>query len=368
MVLIFENVVEEANKIYNNKYEYICIDDENERKIKINCKSHGIFYKSFHDHVKRNQGCPECSKPSKLTKDIIEKRGNKIYNNTYDYSLVDYVSKDVKIKIICNVHGIFEQTPKNHFRGTGCPKCRTNVKKLTIDNFIEKAQKVHGNKYIYDNVIYENIFTKITIICPEHGEFIQTPNDHLGGKNCYKCVGLVRTTNDFIEKAKKIHNELYSYENVKYENSHKKVCIICNIHGEFMQTPNHHLHGYGCSKCSIRSFSKICVEWLEHIMKKENIFIQHALNQGEKKVKINGKLIKFDGYCEKTNTVYEYHGSVFHGNPKYYKPEDISPISKKKYGELYKQTIEREKLIRENGYNLIVIWDDEYKELKKNNK
>jgi hypothetical protein len=365
MVLIFENIVNESNKIYNNLYEYICIDNENNRKLKINCKEHGIFYKSFHDHIKRNQGCPNCSKPSRLTNEVFIKRSKEIHYDLYDYSLVNYISSNAKVKIICKNHGIYEQIPKNHLKGTGCPNCCIN-KKLTKNDFIEKAKNIHGDKYVYDNIIYENIFTKITIICPEHGEFIQTPNDHINGHKCYKCVGLVRTTNDFIEKAIKIHNELYSYENVKYENSHKKVCITCNIHGKFMQTPNHHLRSYGCSKCSIRSFSKICVEWLEYVMKKENIFIQHALNQGEKKVKINGKLIKFDGYCEKTNTVYEYHGSIFHGNPKYYKPEDVSPISKKKYGELYKQTIEREKLIKENGYNLIVIWDNEYKELKNN--
>jgi hypothetical protein len=112
---------------------------------------------------------------------------------------------------------------------------------------------------------------------------------------------------DFIDRSEKIHDGKYDYSKVNYENTRKQVIIICKEHGEFKQTPNDHLSGYGCTKCAKIGYSKICIEWLNKLMKDKNIFIQHAENIGEKKVKINNKLIKFDGYCEKTNTVFELH-------------------------------------------------------------
>ena len=79
----------------------------------------------------------------------------------------------------------------------------------TLEQFIEKARKVHGNKYDYSKVEYVNTNTKVCIICPIHGEFWQTPNSHLQGYGCKKCtyssISKKSNTHDFIEKSKKIH-------------------------------------------------------------------------------------------------------------------------------------------------------------------
>ena len=113
------------------------------------------------------------------------------------------------------------------------------MRKLTTYEFIEKAKKVHGDKYDYSKVEYVNSRTKICIICPQHGEFWQTPNAHLMKEGCPKCKGENvskvnrRTTNEFIEKAKKVHGDKYDYSKVDYKNNSTKVCIICPIHGEF---------------------------------------------------------------------------------------------------------------------------------------
>ena len=88
--------------------------------------------------------------------------------------------------------------------------------------------------------------------------------------------------------------------------------------------------------------------------------------QEKKETVLNNKRIKFDGYCEKTNTVYEFHGDYFHGNPKIYKKDGVNLLNKKKFGVLYKNTIERELLIKNNGYNLITIWENDYYKNKKN--
>ena len=354
----------EANITFNNKYKYIeLIKKNNIKYLKIECNIHGLFEKSIYNHIKKRQGCSLCSKPSKLTKEMFIKKSNEIHSKTYDYSETEYIHGKEKIKIKCNNHGIFEMLPINHLKGQKCPTC-SGRNKVTNELFIEKARKIHGDKYDYSQIEYKTAQTKIKIICREHGEFIQMPLNHLKGNQCYRCSGIVKTTEDFIYKANKVHNNLYDYSKTNYKSTRSKVIIICKAHGEFTQSPNDHLCGNGCQKCCSMGFSKIAIEWLDSIMKKENIFIQHARNIGEKEIILNYKRIKFDGYCEKTNTVYEFHGDYFHGNSKMYKKDDMNLLSKKTYGELYKNTIDRENIIKSNGYNLISIWESDYKNSK----
>ena len=140
-------------------------------------------------------------------------------------------------------------TITNHLRGQGCPKC-AGTKKSSTKEFIEKARKVHGDKYDYSKVEYINNKTKVCIICPEHGEFWQTPNCHLSGDGCAKCSKKHKyTTEEWIEEAKKVHGNKYDYSKVNYINSQTKVCIICPEHGEFWQKPDRHLLGQGCPIC-----------------------------------------------------------------------------------------------------------------------
>ena len=124
------------------------------------------------------------------------------------------------------------------------------------EKFIEKAKNKHGDKYDYSKVEYKNAHTKVCIICKEHGEFWQTPSNHLAGHGCQKCKTdkvishNKLSTEIFIEKCKKLHGDKYDYSKVNYINNYTKVCIICPKHGEFWQIPSDHLRGRGCSKCS----------------------------------------------------------------------------------------------------------------------
>ena len=122
-------------------------------------------------------------------------------------------------------------------------------KRLTKEEFIEKSKIAHGDKYDYSKVEYKNNSTKVCIICPEHGEFWQSPNSHMNGNGCPKCSKQYMDTEYFIECAKKIHGNKYDYSKVEYINAKTKICIICPEHGEFWQKPNGHLNGYGCPKC-----------------------------------------------------------------------------------------------------------------------
>ena len=122
--------------------------------------------------------------------------------------------------------------------------------KLTTEEFINKAKIIHGDKYNYPLVEYKNNYAKVKIICKEHGIFEQVPNHHLRNHGCPKCKKNRLTTEEFISKAKNIHGEKYDYSLVKYENNHTKVKIICIEHGIFEQTPNHHLSGQTCGTCA----------------------------------------------------------------------------------------------------------------------
>ena len=127
---------------------------------------------------------------------------------------------------------------------------------LTTEIFIERAKKIHGDKFDYSKVNYVNSSTKVCIICPKHGEFWQNPASHLSGRGCPKCANEkkgfyhISSTKEFIEKAKKIYGDRFDYSKVTYKDNRTKVCIICPIHGEFWQRPYSHLSGRGCNLCS----------------------------------------------------------------------------------------------------------------------
>lgn len=131
------------------------------------------------------------------TKDFIE-RSKQIHGCKYDYSLSEYVNKDTKLIIICPAHGEFRQTPNNHWKGKGCPKCSGNAKSNTSD-FVSKAKSIHGDKYDYSKSEYKNMNTSIKIICKEHGEFMQSPYKHLSGRGCPKC-GITKMKNTNLNK------------------------------------------------------------------------------------------------------------------------------------------------------------------------
>lgn len=133
------------------------------------------------------------------------------------------------------------------------------MRRLTKDEFIERARKIHGNRYDYSNVEYVNNSTNVCIICPIHGIFWQKPNNHINGKGCRKCsnerIGerCRYSSHEFVEKAQLIHGDKYDYSKVNYVNTKKKVCIICPEHGEFWQVPNYHIDGCGCPQCGKES-------------------------------------------------------------------------------------------------------------------
>ena len=173
-----------------------------------------------------------------------------IHGNKYVYDEVIYINNSTKIIIKCKLHGKFLQTPKNHLVGQGCKKCSSKYISNT-DYFIEKSKKIHGDKFSYDKVNYINSNTKVIISCNIHGDFFVTPNNHLSGADCIKCMGNYKSNKEeFISKSVDIHGDKFLYDKVEYESCITKVIITCKLHGDFKQSPTRHLSGDGCPKCA----------------------------------------------------------------------------------------------------------------------
>ena len=184
-----------------------------------------------------------------MTQETFIKKVKNIYGDKFDFSKVVYNGCKSNITVICPIHGEFIISAQYFLQGHGCLKCNH------FDNFIKKAKEVHGNKYDYSKVEYKHCNTPICIICPEHGEFWQKPSLHLVGCECPKCgknksiKGNLLTQEEFIKKAKEVHNNKYDYSKSEYINWNTPICIICPIHGEFWQKPAQHLRGNGCFNC-----------------------------------------------------------------------------------------------------------------------
>jgi len=224
-----------------------------------------------------------------------------------------------------------------------------------LNNFIKKCNLIHYNKYDYSEVIYTNNHTKVKIICPIHGVFYQRPKNHIEGYGCTFCSKTKKLTQDeFIKKAIKKHKNRYSYSEVNYINNHKKVKINCHIHGSFYQTPHNHLKGHGCRKCSYLKNSKISSD-------KENLWLDEVgIKIRQKVFIINGKTYIVDGFDPETNTVYEFHGDFWHGNPERYNKWEINSVRNKTFGELFYYTKKKEKTLIKAGFNLIVKWEKDW--------
>lgn len=178
-----------------------------------------------------------------------------VHRDKYDYSKVVYVNNRTKSIIICPKHGDFLQTPNDHLREKGCPRCGYEkisiLKSSNLTEFMAASVKKHALKFDYSEFVYTNSHTNGKIKCPIHGIFSQSPNAHLAGKGCPKCAGFTITTDEFINKSKQIHHNKYDYSIAKYKDCYNKIDIICPFHGIFHQRSSEHLVGKGCRKCAL---------------------------------------------------------------------------------------------------------------------
>ena len=296
-----------------------------------------------------------------LTTEIFIRKAKKVHGDRYDYECTNYVSSSEKIEITCKIHGSFFVTPNNHLnKKSGCPKCaiiyKASKRVMPLQEFISCAAKIHKNKYDYSRVAYKNSIEKVEIKCKQHGIFYQTPSKHIFGQGCPKCAKNYKdTTETFIRKSKKIHDNLYDYSITKYVSNDEKVLILCKQHGVFKQSPDVHLSGCGCPTCGKNSISKGEVLFLDYL----------KIPEKHRQYKI--KTIGFtDGFDEKTNTVYEFLGDYWHGNPRRFNSESINEITNESFGTLYNKTFLRFDKLVSRGYTIKYIWEKDWNNWSKN--
>lgn len=228
-----------------------------------------------------------------------------VHGDRYDYSKSVWKGYHKKLTIICPDHGEFEQAGGIHYR-CGCPKCNGGTK-FTKDDFIKKANEVHNNRYDYSKVNYRGIKEKIIIICPDHGEFEQNPSNHIHlGNGCPYCSGNKKdTTLSFIEKAKEIHGDRYDYSKVDYLKSDSHVIITCPIHGDFEQVPDYHLN-HGNGCRKCSAKDSSLEKKVKDFLDKNNI----PYEENRRDLLSNGKEI--DIYLPESKLGIECHGNYWH--------------------------------------------------------
>jgi hypothetical protein len=264
--LTTEEFIEKAIIRHGDRFDYSLVEyKHSEIEVTVICcaSGHGAFSVTPHYHLRkrRNGGCPDCNTTKPFTKEEFIEKAIAKHGNRYDYSLVQYVNSQTKVKIICPDHGVIEPIPNDHLCGKGCQECgyvaMKEKQRKTQEQFIAQAKAKHSDRYDYSLVKYVNGRTDVAIICPDHDVFYQWPEKHLVGQGCDTCgniqAGLKRKSNteEFIRKAKKIHGERYDYSLVDYVDSMTEVEIICPVHNIVRQTPSGHLTSItGCGDCA----------------------------------------------------------------------------------------------------------------------
>ena len=263
-------------------------------------------------------------------------------------------------------------------------KIGNKMKKLTIDEFIKRAKKIHGSKYNYDTVCYHGMHTKVHIVCLKHGVFFQTPHNHLKGRGCPKCSGeylrnkFSKSRDSFVCEAKKIHGENYDYSEVNYVNAHTKVKIFCKESGQyFYQTPHAHLQGQGCPCCrEKRIFRSRRQNGTFNTSKiQDELYLKLKEKFGEKDVKReynDDERYPFfcDFYIKPLDLFIELNGIWTHGFHWFDEnnEDDVKKLKgwMQKNTKFYRTAIEvwterdvlKRKTARKNNLNYVVFWGD----------
>ena len=258
----------------------------------------------------------------------------------YDYSISEYREMNAKIKFICSIHGVVEQTARCHLN-SGCPRC--SGAKKTKEDVVKDFKSIHGDFYNYNEFEYNGAFKKSVIICPKHGRFLQNYNNHFHcEKGCPKCgserAGAVRrgNTESFLQKAKEVHGDKYDYKYVESDYS-RKIKIVCPEHGEFYQNIHNHLTGNICPKCS-----------KNHSRGEEELYSFVLTNLDKDSLnKFRGipDITELDVYSPLKKIGIEFNGIFWHSER--YQPKDYH--------------INKTQACKKNGIRLIHVFEDEWK-------
>ncbi|MDG1040429.1 MAG: hypothetical protein P8P00_06110 [Polaribacter sp.] len=356
-----EQFISESIRRHKGKYDYSKVIYVNSQtKIIIICPEHGQFSMKPNSHS-NGQGCPKCGrirarKNIRKNWESVYEKIKKVHGDKYTYVEESYTAVSSEMLIICPIHGEFTMKPHSHISmKAGCPKCG---KKQAAENnrkswevVYKEILDVHGDRYEYDVTSYSFVDKKIRIKCSKHGWFKQRVSTHKNGSGCRKCQDELTgdrtrvTKTDFISRANMAHGLKYDYSHVVFIDQYTPVKIICNLHGEFEQTPRIHYRGSGCQKC-IESRGETSIRvYLDN----------HDINFETQKTFIgmeDDRPLKCDFYLPDFNLVIEFNGK------QHYEPVEL-------FGgyQGFMETVKRDKIkkkyCQDNGINFQVIHYEE---------
>ena len=297
------------------------------------------------------------------------------HGNFYDYSSVEYVNSHTKILIICPTHGAFFQVPLSHVKGARCPNCAGTGTVHTLDQAISIFREVHGERYNYDFVNYVTQEIPVKIICELHGDFFLSPNKHKNGRGCQKCgliAGIESmsknkkgkqsprrmTFDTFVERAVTTHGMKYDYTKSQetFEHSGSNIVITCPTHGDFVKRASNHLMGRGCEKCKNKlQYSSSANEWLNSL-NLPNLIREYRIPEN--------RTIAVDAYDEDSHTIFQFHGDYWHGGPRF-DPCEMNKTRHMTFGQLRDESDIRDQHLLSLGYNLQIMWESDWRRIKK---
>lgn len=275
-------------------------------KVIIICRKHGSFKQTPNRHL-AGTGCKACAVEKQTkTQEQFQNQVLALFGRWYTFESTVYTGIFDPVTLTCPIHGPFTKLASNILNSRqGCPTCGRNV-----NGFNHRSNKSR-----------------------------------------------------FIISARMIYGDRFGYDDVVYETSKIEVVINCKRHGPFRRTPSLFLLGQACPGCAKAGYSPISLEWITYIEITRKLQLKCATRGGE--YRIPGTSYRADGYDADTKTVYEFHGDYWHGNPNRYEKEALNNVVGKTFGELYERTIEKERRVTSLGYKYVSIWESEWKEMRK---
>lgn len=344
----FEETLELFRKVHGNKYDYNkSTYNGSQHKMIIYCNTCGCDFEQTPNKHLLGRGCPNCGKTKLWTKEEFIKAVEEKFPNQFTFENTVYVNQRTNLIVTCKKHGDIEVNPRTFLTGCGCKYCKEERVNEFNSSFEERARKVHPieEELDYSESVYVNCHTLLKIIChkkdeygAEHGEFWQTPSHHLSGQGCPKCKGKNKLDgNDIKVRGEKIHGTKFTYFPEEYKAYNDNIPIRCNTCGKiFYQTPHNHLKGEGCPHCN-GNISKPETNIAEFISQYVEI---DTNNRG---IIDNSKEI--DIYIPSKNIAFEYDGLVWHSE---------------KFGKDKNYHLDKTKSCLKKGIRLYHIFEDEW--------
>jgi hypothetical protein len=378
--LTTEHYISRSNVVHNNKYDYSLTKYiNNSTRVEIICPAHGMFEQIPQNHF-RGEGCPKCgrlnAKQTNLEKYEVENpqqsqlirakvRKTNLQKYGVEYGLMSSVVIDKRKKTnlqrygVDNVFaaGIIQQKIRDtniERYGVEHPSKNNDIKQKWKNTVIQRYGVEHPSQL--DQVKEKK---KQTSLKNYH---VENPNQSDQVKQKKKQTSLVKygvehpnqrpiassilgklDTRGWLEQQHHVHKKTLAQISFELGVSESLAALYAQKHG-----------------ISVKRYISChqCIQWLENIMKDHGIFIQHANNLGE--YRIPSTRLYVDGYCKETNTIYEFYGDYWHGNPKVYQPDYYNRVLDTTMGELYQRTLTRENIIIEHGYKLVMIWEKDF--------